>query len=118
MQLRRYLRHGMLPQLAAFEAVMRLGSFTLAAEAMHMAQPTLSGHMRKLSDAVGVPLFRMRGRQKVPTAAAHALLDATDAIFAALQHAEDMLQPMRATPLTAASRPALRSGSETAGGYC
>ena len=27
---RRYLRHGMLPQLAAFEAVVRLGSCTRA----------------------------------------------------------------------------------------
>ena len=31
-KIRRYLRHGMLPQLAVFEAVVRLGSFTRAAE--------------------------------------------------------------------------------------
>ena len=98
MHLRRYLRHGMLPQLAAFEAVMRLGSFTQAAEALHMAQPTMSGHMRKLSEAVGVPLFSVQGKQRVPTAAAHTLLDAVEDIFARLQRAEDMLQPLRSAP--------------------
>ena len=56
-RLRRYMRHGMLPQLAAFDAVMRLGSVTLASEALHMAQPTVSGHLRKLSDAMGVLCF-------------------------------------------------------------
>ncbi len=53
-QLRRYLRHGLMPQLAAFDAVMRLGSVTRASRALHMAQPTVSGHLRKLSDALGV----------------------------------------------------------------
>ena len=59
-RLRRYVRHGTLPQLAALEAVVRLGSATRAAEALCIAQPTLSGQLRKLSDALGTldwPLF-------------------------------------------------------------
>ena len=36
-RLRRYLRHGLMPQLAAFDAVMRLGSVTRASEVLHMA---------------------------------------------------------------------------------
>lgn len=52
--LQRYLRHGIMPQLAAFHTVVRLGSVTRAAEEMCVAQPTLSGYLRKLSDTLGI----------------------------------------------------------------
>lgn len=94
-RLRRYLRHGMLPQLAAFDAVMRLGSVTRASEALHMAQPTVSGHLRKLSDAVGVALFRCDGRRMHPTAPACALHEGTLGVFAALHDLECTLAPLR-----------------------
>ena len=81
-RLRRYLRHGLMPQLAAFDAVMRLGSVTQASQALHMAQPTVSGHLRKLSDAVGVPLFHCDGRRMLPTAPARALHEGTRDLFA------------------------------------
>jgi DNA-binding transcriptional LysR family regulator len=86
--LRRYMRHGMLPQLAAFEAVMRLGSATRAAEALCIAQPTLSGHLRKLGQALGVPLFRMQGKHLVPTDAATVLRQASHEVFAAFERCE------------------------------
>ena len=92
---RRYLRHGMLPQLAAFEAVVRLGSATRAAEALCMAQPTLSGHLRKLSDALGVRLFELRGKRLVPTEAAQVLLTGARDAFAALQRCEEALSAIR-----------------------
>ena len=94
-RLRRYLRHGMLPQLAAFDAVMRLGSVTRASLALHMAQPTVSGHLRKLSDALGVPLFRCDGRRMHPTAPARALHEGTLGVFAALHDLESTLAPHR-----------------------
>jgi LysR family transcriptional regulator, low CO2-responsive transcriptional regulator len=94
-RLRRYMRHGMLPQLAAFDAVMRLGSVTQASLDLHMAQPTVSGHLRKLSDAVGVPLFRCDGRRMHPTAPARALHAGTIGVFAALQDVERALAPLR-----------------------
>ena len=92
---RRYLRHGMLPQLAAFEAVVRLGSATRAAEALCIAQPTLSGHLRKLGEALGVRLFEMQGKRLVPTAAARALLPAAQEVFAALECCERSLADLR-----------------------
>lgn len=88
---RRYLRHGMLPQLAAFEAVVRLGSATRAAEALCMAQPTLSGHLRKLSEALDVRLFDVQGKRHVPTAAALVLLQAGHEVFATLARCEQEL---------------------------
>jgi len=93
---RRYIRHGMLPQLAAFEAVVRLGSATRAAEALCMAQPTLSGHLRKLSEALGVRLFELQGKRLVPTDAARVLLASTRDAFAAFERCEQALAGMRA----------------------
>lgn len=62
-RLRRYVRHGMLTQLAAFEAVVRLRSFTRAAEALHMAQPTISLLVKKLGETLGIPLFESTTRE-------------------------------------------------------
>lgn len=93
---RRYVRHGMLPQLVAFEAVVRLGSATHAAQMLCMAQPTLSGHLRKLSAALGVRLFDMKGRRLVPTDAALVLLQAAGAVFAAFADCERLLAGFRA----------------------
>jgi len=92
---RRFLRHGMLPQLAAFEAVVRMGSATRAAESLCIAQPTLSGHLRKLGEALGVRLFEMRGKRLVPTEAALVLLQATREVFAALETCERVLTSVR-----------------------
>ena len=92
---RRFLRHGTLIQLAAFEAVVRLGSATRAAESLSMAQPTLSGHLRKLSDALDVRLFELRGKRLVPTEAAMALLRTTGEVFAALERGEHAMAALR-----------------------
>ena len=100
--LRRYLRHGLLPQLATLETVLRLGSATRAAEALCMAQPTLSGHLRKLGEALEVPLFDLRGRRLVPTEAALALQRTSREIFAALERCEQALTGCRPDPSEAA----------------
>lgn len=92
---RRFLRHGLLPQLAAFEAVVRLGSASRAAEALCIAPSTLSGHLGKLSDALGVRLFELQGKQLVPTPAALPLLAAADEVFAAFARCEQALVPLR-----------------------
>lgn len=110
---RRYLRHGMLLQLVAFEAVVRLGGATRAAEALCMAQPTVSGHLRKLADSLGVPLFALRGKRLVPTEAAGPLMVAVHEMFAALERCEQDLAALREAderpaPCAAAGRPELR----------
>ena len=60
-RIRRYLRHGLVPQLIAFEACLRLGGVTRAAEELALAQSTVSGLLRKLSDTVGAPVLVARG---------------------------------------------------------
>jgi LysR family transcriptional regulator, low CO2-responsive transcriptional regulator len=61
-KIRRYLKHGTLPQLSVFDAVARLGSFTKAAEELYMAQPTVSVQMKKLAETVGLPLIEQIGK--------------------------------------------------------
>jgi DNA-binding transcriptional LysR family regulator len=58
---RTYFRHGLLPQLIAFEACLRLGGVTRAAEELALAQPTVSGLLRKLGETVGGPVMHARG---------------------------------------------------------
>ncbi len=99
--LRRYLRHGTLLQLAAFEAVVRLGSATRAADALCVAQPTISGQLKKLGDALGVRLFDLRGKRLVPTEAALALLETTHEVSAAFARCEEALGVYRADGSTA-----------------
>lgn len=61
-------------QFEVFEAIARLGSFTRAAEELHLTQPTVSMQIKKLTDAVGLPLFEQLGKRIHLTDAGHALL--------------------------------------------
>jgi len=93
--LRRYLRHGMLPQLAVFEAAARLGSFTRAAEALHLAQPTVSTQIKKLTETVGVPLFEQIGKKIHLTPAGTELHERCIELFALFERIEHSLAQMR-----------------------
>ncbi|MGZ8254417.1 MAG: LysR substrate-binding domain-containing protein [Burkholderiaceae bacterium] len=91
LRLRRYLRHGMLPQLAVFEASVRLGSFTLAADEMHLAQPTVSTQIKKLTEAVGRPLFEQIGKKMYVTAAGQMLYEGCQDILRTLSRFDGSL---------------------------
>ena len=92
---RRFLRHGMLPQLAVFEAVARLGSFTRAAEELHLAQPTVSTQIKKLSDTLGLPLFEQIGKKVHLTPAGAALQAGCRELFSAFGRIEESLASLR-----------------------
>src|SRR3954471_4341071 len=94
-KIRRYLKHGTLRQLSVFEAVARLGSFSRAAEELHMAQPTVSVQIRKLSETVGAPLIEHAGCKLPLTAAGLVLEDACHELFATLVRLEDHLVEVR-----------------------
>ncbi|MGV3628639.1 MAG: LysR family transcriptional regulator [Betaproteobacteria bacterium] len=93
--IRRYLKHGTLPQLGVFEAVARLGSFTKAAEELYMAQPTVSVQMKKLSETVGLPLIEQIGKRIHLTDAGHVLQAACMEIFGTLTGLERSLDDLR-----------------------
>jgi len=83
--LRRYFRHGMLPQLIAFEACIRHGSVTRAAEELSLAQPTVSCLIKKLSTTMGGPLTLSRDRRMEPTALGVEVLGLCRDVIAALE---------------------------------
>lgn len=75
------MRHSTLRQLEVFAAIARLGSFTRAAEELHLTQPTVSMQIKKLADAVGLPLFEHVGKKVYLTEAGRALHAFTREIF-------------------------------------
>ncbi len=93
--IRRYLKHGMLPQLTVFEAVARLSSFTRAAEELYMAQPTVSTLIKKLTETVGVPLFEQVGKRIHLTDAGRSLYAASTEIFDTLSRTERAMADLR-----------------------
>jgi DNA-binding transcriptional LysR family regulator len=94
-KLRRYFRHGLFPQMIVFEAVARLGSVTQAAQELHLAQPTVSMQLKKLSASLEVPLFEQRGRQLHLTAAGHALRESCVELIGLIVRAEERLAAWR-----------------------
>lgn len=80
-KIQRYFRHGTLTQLRVFEAVARLQNCTRAAESLHMAQPTVSVHLRKLTDTVGVTLVEHIGKKVRLTAAGDQVYAACQSLF-------------------------------------
>jgi LysR family transcriptional regulator, low CO2-responsive transcriptional regulator len=95
--IRRYLKHGTLPQLRVFEASARLGSFTRAAHELHMAQATASVQIKKLSETVGLPLFEQVGRRIHLTEAGERLYAGCAGVFRELSDVEHALARMRGT---------------------
>jgi LysR family transcriptional regulator, low CO2-responsive transcriptional regulator len=63
------LRRISLRQLQIFDAIARTGSFTRAADALFLTQPTVSMQIRKLEDGIGMPLFEHVGKHTHLTAA-------------------------------------------------
>lgn len=78
------IRNATFRQLQVFESVARNGSFTEAAEELHLTQPTLSMQMKKLSDIIGLPLFDQVGKRIFLTDVGHELLKSCKSVFAIL----------------------------------
>jgi DNA-binding transcriptional LysR family regulator len=80
--------------LRSFLAIVRYGGYHRAADALHLTQPAVSRHIRRLEEQLGEPLFARRGRGVELTGygerAAHelgVLLAAHDQTVARLQRA-------------------------------
>ena len=106
------IRHATLRQLQVFEAIVRLGSFTRAAEELFLTQPTVSMQIKKLSDAIGLPLFEHVGRNVEPTEAGRELYDACRSMFESLANLE-----MKVSDLKGLKRGRLRMGVVTTAKY-
>lgn len=89
------MRHSTLRQLEVFEAIARLGSFTRAAEELFLTQPTVSMQIKKLADAVGLPLFEQVGKKIYLTDAGRELHQTCRDIFEHLAHFEMVVADMK-----------------------
>ena len=106
------IRHASLRQLQVFEAIVRLGSFTRAADELFVTQPTVSMQTKKLADALSLPLLENAGRQTLPTEAGAELYQAARAIFEVLSNLE-----MKLADLKGIKRGRLRLGVITTAKY-
>ncbi len=91
----RFVRHATLRQLQLLEAIVRLGSFTRAAEEMFLTQPTVSMQIKKLTDTVGMPLFLHVGRTVEPTDAGREVYAACRTILRTLSDLESKLADLK-----------------------
>ncbi|MGB5439202.1 MAG: LysR family transcriptional regulator [Gammaproteobacteria bacterium] len=89
------IRHVTLRQLQVLEAIVRLGSFTRAAEDLFLTQPTVSMQIRKLTEAMGLPLFEHVGRNVEPTEAGLELYAACRKMFETLANLEMKLADLK-----------------------
>lgn len=82
-----------LDQIRTLLAIADLGSFSKAAQALHMAQPTVSLHVRELEQRLGVALLLRRARGLVLTPAGALLVERGRRL---LRDADDTLEALRA----------------------
>ena len=80
-----------LSQLKTFQMVLRSGGYTAASRQSDLSVPAVWQQIQSLERAYGVPLFIRRGRQVVPTEAAHRLAEHVDAILVNLESTFDVV---------------------------
>jgi DNA-binding transcriptional LysR family regulator len=85
-----------LQQLRCFCATFELGSFTAAAEALHVSQPAVAEQIRKLEQALGADLFLRVGRGVVATEAGRTFAEHATRSLRAVEHAADSVDELTA----------------------
>jgi aminoethylphosphonate catabolism LysR family transcriptional regulator len=81
-----------LTQLRSFHAVATEGSFTRAAQVLHVSQPTVTTQVKQLEELYKVELFHRTGRRIRPTEIGERLLQLSRQIFGLEQEAVQVLR--------------------------
>ncbi len=84
-----------LQQLRYFLAAARYGTFSAAADALYMAQPSLAEQIRRLEAELGVALFARTGRRLVLTDAGQLLHPHAERTIAAAEQAAAAVTPVK-----------------------
>jgi len=84
-----------LAHVRTLREVARLGSFSRAADLLHLSQPAVSLHVRLLEERVGLRLLDRVGKRAVPTPAADVLLAHATRVFDELEAARQALERLR-----------------------
>jgi DNA-binding transcriptional LysR family regulator len=96
-----------LTQLRYFVAAADLGSFTAAADSLHLTQPAVAEQIRRLESALGVDLFLRLGRGVRLTAAGAAFAEQARRVLAAAEEARAAATDVKE----------LRAGTHAFGGF-
>ncbi|MGA9025153.1 MAG: LysR substrate-binding domain-containing protein [Steroidobacteraceae bacterium] len=89
------IQHVSLRQLKVFEMAAATGSFSKAAELLHLTQPGVSMHIKELEINAGLPLFERLGKKLFVTEAGQELLARAREILRSLKDAEDALDGLK-----------------------
>jgi len=81
--------------LQVFMAVVETGSYTAAAQRLHMTQPAVSRHIRLLQGQLGVKLFRRVGRRVAPSLAGERLSAIARQVLGLTRRAEEEMAALR-----------------------
>ena len=81
--------------LELFCRIVETGSFSKAAKAAYLTQPTVSGHIKKLEGEVGVRLLDRLGHRATPTKAGDLLYRYAKRILALRQEAQQALDELK-----------------------
>jgi len=84
-----------LQQLRFFNAVMKFGSLSQAAETVNRTQPAVSTGIKTLEEMLDLTLFERVGGKLVPTAEAHFLLERSLDLINRLNMTEELLTTVR-----------------------
>ena len=81
--------------LRTLQAIARHGSFSRAAQALHLTQPAVSMQVRHLEQALGQPLLERVGKRAFPTRAGQLLLAHADRALRELEAGVERVQQLR-----------------------
>jgi DNA-binding transcriptional LysR family regulator len=81
--------------LRTLEEIVRRGSFSRAAESLHLSQPAVSLHIRQLEERVGLAVLERVGKRAFPTPAGEILLHYAERAFRELDAAAHAIDRLR-----------------------
>jgi len=82
-------------QLEIFIKIVELKSFSKAAEAVYITQPTVSAHMQSLENALGLRLLDRLGREVAPTMAGKVLFRHAKRLMAVMDEAKQDINRLK-----------------------
>ncbi len=90
-------------QLRYFLGIVEQGSLSRAAEFLHVAQPALTLHLKRLEDELGCQLVERSSRGVIPTEFGHRLAQRAKALLENINHLRDEVRGMATAPAGTAS---------------
>jgi len=95
LDLRLLSKLGTLRQIEIFLKVAELGSIARASEALFLTQPSVSIQVKKLSEAIGLPLYEVIGKQLKLTQAGREVQIAGQQIFEVVNELDDTINDLK-----------------------